>query len=632
MSTLHYKDIQSPKSSKSSHHSNYSRDLELVNKLAPEKCEIHLLFYSATRKSPIPWLKVKKSKPKLAMEILLHNLVQLESNFWSYPTFTILIRNEINFPRGIFLAQGSRESASLYETIRSTILISTKDSQLLLLCLICSLGDNRRKQQALTINMFTLKTISEIRKLERHLLNFHTSTNRKNKEKFTSLLESCSNVRKLRDELLIYKHIRPWATDCISASIRQKYNDSIFRQGRVKPPIGMKFDKIVETVNRFRNLTFNITRKSRERFKISGHCFQHDGLIYKVFVRSSNNALDYKALIKPFDTMSWTMSAITFLLVSATLHTIGKMKNSLLWVYSVALEQDQGFKLNYKTGTIIIIWIWVAFLLRNAYNSSVFSYLTKERLPNVPETLMEIVDGGSKSIPLIINGNVTFDKFPLVNDGGSNNLKNDSGTGVLALAFVNKLRKRVKNIHRLLQFTGNIAYNQPFTLYDLESLSTVSWKVPLDFAVLMPSRELEVFQFLLSAFNDVGRGTVVISNKFHSLFPEEKSWVLLDNFLSTFFHLDVSMLVESGLYDRWLSIRKAARMITLLRTDPGISTDVKKRLIPKCWMALMLEQEECLKRHDNVVPANLESFKLVFMLLAVCLSISFFTVALEVVK
>lgn len=112
-------------------------------------------------------------------------------------------------------------------------------------------------------------------------------------------------------------------------------------------------------------------------------------LVFYVSTKSRN----WFALLSPFSVVDWVAILASICLVGVTLW-LSKFKcNPFFWLFDVILEQndDKRSKLNRVNVALVMVWLYVAHVLRNAYTSNMYSYMTLEQNPSdLPNSFEEI--------------------------------------------------------------------------------------------------------------------------------------------------------------------------------------------------------------------------------------------------
>jgi len=92
------------------------------------------------------------------------------------------------------------------------------------------------------------------------------------------------------------------------------------------------------------------------------------------------------AYLLPFTLEVWICVMVLIAVVSCWLVLIAKfrLEHVLFWEFSVVSEQDGNIvsKSRLSLKAIMIIWIFSAIILRNFYNSSLYSFMATEKVPN----------------------------------------------------------------------------------------------------------------------------------------------------------------------------------------------------------------------------------------------------------
>ncbi|CAL8128321.1 unnamed protein product [Orchesella dallaii] len=121
------------------------------------------------------------------------------------------------------------------------------------------------------------------------------------------------------------------------------------------------------------------------------------------------------ALLTPFTLNIWTFTLATIAIIAAWLVFVDSDTtfSSLFQIYSIVVSQDAGNIRGNQPGRtlIIMIWIFSAFLLREAYNSSLYSFMTAEKgSKSFPKSIEELLDRNDFHLilPLSFHDEVMF--------------------------------------------------------------------------------------------------------------------------------------------------------------------------------------------------------------------------------
>lgn len=120
------------------------------------------------------------------------------------------------------------------------------------------------------------------------------------------------------------------------------------------------------------------------------------GLKYSIFVRQPETSMNSKhimSLVAPFDTIGW----IIILGSTAVMNVILKLsgfKEGMFWIFSTLIEQGENGRLFLSKHNVMLTlgWLYTAILLRLAYTSSLYSYMTKDPVPkDIPSAFDDLL-------------------------------------------------------------------------------------------------------------------------------------------------------------------------------------------------------------------------------------------------
>ncbi|CAL8127817.1 unnamed protein product [Orchesella dallaii] len=147
--------------------------------------------------------------------------------------------------------------------------------------------------------------------------------------------------------------------------------------------------------------------------------FGHEEIDFKfqvLFPKVNLFDANLSAFLTPMTVDVWFCTFLTIFTISVWLVWLegGLLRKVLYWQYTVLLEQDAGYgfrKGGFWAKTIVIGWMLSAILLRNFYNSSLYSMIAAEREPNdYPHTLQELLDDKDFEF-LVPSGYRVYDAF-----------------------------------------------------------------------------------------------------------------------------------------------------------------------------------------------------------------------------
>ncbi|CAL8092251.1 unnamed protein product [Orchesella dallaii] len=116
-------------------------------------------------------------------------------------------------------------------------------------------------------------------------------------------------------------------------------------------------------------------------------------IIPKVRVLEGNLA----AFLIPFEATVWVFTLLTMVSISIWLVWVEKQRVDvvLIWQFSILLEQDGGElkQSRFQAKVITMMWIFCTILLRQFYNSSLYSFITAEPKPtDLPQSVHEVLN------------------------------------------------------------------------------------------------------------------------------------------------------------------------------------------------------------------------------------------------
>ncbi|CAL8128331.1 unnamed protein product [Orchesella dallaii] len=145
---------------------------------------------------------------------------------------------------------------------------------------------------------------------------------------------------------------------------------------------------------------------------------QIDYTLQMIFPKVQFFDTNLTSFLTPFTLNIWlfTLAAIGGIAMCIIFLDSEKIFNSLFQIYSILTSQDAGQITGRQPGVtlIIIIWIFSTILLREAYNSSLYSFLTAEQSPkNFPRTIEELLDRNDFDLilPISFHDEVMFGLF-----------------------------------------------------------------------------------------------------------------------------------------------------------------------------------------------------------------------------
>ncbi|CAL8127808.1 unnamed protein product [Orchesella dallaii] len=126
------------------------------------------------------------------------------------------------------------------------------------------------------------------------------------------------------------------------------------------------------------------------------------------------------AFLSPLTMNVWLCTLLSIISISIWLIWLegGLLRKILYWQFTVLFEQDEGYRFRkggFWAKIIVIGWILSSILLRNFYNSSLYSMIAAEREPNnYPHSLQELL--GHKDFQFLVHDEACFDIWFLLTD------------------------------------------------------------------------------------------------------------------------------------------------------------------------------------------------------------------------
>lgn len=97
-------------------------------------------------------------------------------------------------------------------------------------------------------------------------------------------------------------------------------------------------------------------------------------------------------LLKPIPFIGWTFIGVIFAALAHILKKKLEKGGQAFWITAVLLEQGdvQGMYHGLWASLLIVIWTFTGLLIRNSYTSTMFSYISKKAIPDIPQSIDEI--------------------------------------------------------------------------------------------------------------------------------------------------------------------------------------------------------------------------------------------------
>ncbi len=152
--------------------------------------------------------------------------------------------------------------------------------------------------------------------------------------------------------------------------------------------------------------------------------------------------VNVEALFKPFSAEGWIVVASFTIILALFLNKAKVVENYWFWIVGTLVEQCDILKSYLKRKTLLLLWswVWTAFLLRNVYTSSMYTYLTMEpNIVDLPESFQTFLETGKGNM---LTGVDTFKKI------ASNFLLPYSDTGKSSEAMISYFNNRLWQLNQ----------------------------------------------------------------------------------------------------------------------------------------------------------------------------------------
>lgn len=323
------------------------------------------------------------------------HLIQKFNDYWDnktqqyQPNFIVLLSNEISL-------QSQKHYITVPLNTRAIImLVSIATSKIYLSCTIC--GDTTEfivetPVLGLLITQPTmLEFPDEISTIKRHtdLININNNNMRKanrfaKEKEVPSKMIRCPVENKSRHG--VYYLYDAWLK-CAKELIRIKLNCTTNSCDRALVDI--------RKMHRLSIKPFHYTVTYGIEFY---------GITYSLFYNPAKDRNMF-ALLSPFTAIGWFIVVVSGYFVGLVLWLSKPGLNMFFWLLSVIIEQGDSLKseLNKRNVIVVISWIYGALILRQAYTSNLFSYMTFESsIPaDLPKTFEQMLE--SESVKMFAN-------------------------------------------------------------------------------------------------------------------------------------------------------------------------------------------------------------------------------------
>ncbi|CAL8124469.1 unnamed protein product [Orchesella dallaii] len=315
--------------------------------------------------------------------------------------------------------------------------------------------------------------------------------------------------------------------------------------------------------------TRNLRWMAANRLELQGYAM--DGMPYAYIMVLDSLPTNWKALIQPFDWMTWTSLIFATFFIALVLyqefnqiqirpsfHVLQwalKITSSFInvWLPTLTLLVDQSvlnvtiLKRNSISCAIWILWSFIAFIFSTLFKGTLVSFLSNPQPPKVPDTL-----------PLILEANMviaTQSSFTMLYNG--RNLMNSS-------ILKNTLKDLLGNLpeyngsvygdlYRKMKWIGDDYESTTIELLKGNMIfnkdSNESTDLGKGFFIMDRLDRVELFKLHLSFFTE----NWVSNTQPLPIFMSRVGWAIKKNYLYSIFRNKLAQLDESGIYIRWFT-------------------------------------------------------------------------------
>jgi hypothetical protein len=296
----------------------------------------------------------------------------------------------------------------------------------------------------------------------------------------------------------------------------------------------------------------------------------YDGFGYTVFVRKSSLHLQL-TLLEPFDSTTWTLTAISVLIFACALGLIATFKRKwdfefsifidvYFWAFAVLLEQtNHEFETRMRRygpvfSGLILIWCTVGFILTNAYSGVIYSFIISNPIPQFPQNIRDLVLRSDMYLGCISENLGS-------GESGENGslLKHATLEGILRtniqltpiqIHLYESLYKKLnflQNAATLYDIAYQISLHSCYSKYHLREKCDVDHIIPENFALVDNENAISTFTELMKVMGEY----LIISNTDQSFLSYRMHFYASRNFLGSVFEPILASLYETGISSRW---------------------------------------------------------------------------------
>jgi len=197
---------------------------------------------------------------------------------------------------------------------------------------------------------------------------------------------------------------------------------------------------------------------------------------------------------------------------------------------------------------IMVIWLWTAFLLGNAYKGTLFSFLTNHIPPVIPVTIQELTSSPYRLFT------TSFVIEIVENDTKSTSVLTDAilrdlMTGVPGIDFPNHYHDLNRSVIFLCAPLPRLVAAVPSGSQVHSSAGLIA--IPKSFAIINSETDLNHFISLIR--RTIPNKIIFTGGSIDTKFTTRVPWIVMRNFFKSIMSPLLAALYESGIYDKWSS-------------------------------------------------------------------------------
>ncbi|CAL8128317.1 unnamed protein product [Orchesella dallaii] len=350
------------------------------------------------------------------------------------------------------------------------------------------------------------------------------------------------------------------------------------------------------------------------------------------------------AFLTPFTLNIWlfTLAAIAGIVIWRVLVSSDTIFSALFQMYSSLVSQDFGRITGRQPGStlMIMIWIFSAILLREAYNSSLYSFMTAEQdFEDFPKSMEDLLDRNDFHLilPLSFHDEVMFVLYRWNVD----ELPTSISTHYMKIFKRAYIMKRSVHKETLEIISSGGTYRMWYYPNSLTQNSTVTeWFDSLrrllegnvrtnKFAVLCEGQCEKKWNIALLGNPGLER----VKPAQNAFFRSFEFWEIGNpNFFSFTFSKFLGPFVESGIYDLVINRNRLLEKIDLIKTSQNMARLRMRRNFSLVSYALYANGRGDIENEDDEKPTKIKALTGTFIITGIMVVIALFLMMFELLN